>query len=198
MKQQQTAHVFGLWIFLATEMLFFGGLFAAYLVYRYLYPDAFVEAASETEIVIGSINTLLLLTSGMTTSLAVKAAGEGDHGAVSVLILATLVLGFLFLGAKGYEYVLDLHHHLWPSMPDFKLADPPTRIFWSLYWLMTGMHAVHMSIGLGTWIVLLVMVRRRSFPLVEASRIRIAGLYWGFVDMMWLIIWPLLYLVGRP
>ncbi|WAP68647.1 cytochrome c oxidase subunit 3 [Jiella pelagia] len=197
LRQQHAAADLGLWIFLATEILFFGGLFAAYLVYAVLYPDGFLEAAAETEIVIGTINTALLLTSGLAAALAVKAAGADMRRSVMVLIAVTIGLGVVFLGAKGYEYWLDLGHHLYPTSPDFPLAAPPAKLFWSLYWMMTGLHAVHILVGLGTWGVVLFQTFRRSFSLTDNSRVRIAGLYWGFVDVMWLFIWPLLYLMGR-
>lgn len=196
--QQRAAADLGLWIFIATEILFFGALFAAYLVYAVIHSDAFLRAAAETEIVIGTLNTALLLTSGLTAALAVKAASGNMRRSVILLVAATLGLAVLFLAAKGYEYWLDLDHHLYPSSPDFPLADPAAKLFWSLYWTMTGLHAVHILVGIGIWTVILMQVRARSFLIAESSRIRIAGLYWGFVDLMWLFIWPLLYLTGRP
>lgn len=197
LRQQHAAADLGLWIFLATEILFFGGLFAAYLVYALLYPAEFLEAAAETEIVIGTINTVLLLTSGLTAALAVKAAGLDMRRSVTMLVAATIGLGVVFLAAKGYEYWLDLDYHLYPTSPDFPLAAPAARLFWSLYWMMTGLHAVHILVGLGVWSVILVQTFRGTFSLTDNSRVRIAGLYWGFVDLMWLFLWPLLYLMGR-
>ncbi|MCQ0987071.1 cytochrome c oxidase subunit 3 [Jiella marina] len=197
LSQQKAAHDLGLWIFLATEILFFGGLFAAYLVYALLHPGPFFEAAAETEILIGTINTAILLTSGLTAALAVKAAGQNRHDAVLLLIGITILLGLAFLAAKGFEYWLDIHHHLYPTSPDFPLEAPAAKLFWSLYWVMTGLHAVHMTVGLGIWAVIWEMARRRNFSLSDNSRVRIAGLYWAFVDLMWLFLWPLLYLAGR-
>ena len=197
LQQQRAAHILGLWIFLVTEALFFGAMFATYFIYRLVYPEAFAAAAKETEILYGTINTVLLLTSGLCAALA-KKAGDLDMRRGALLFCgATIALGCLFLTTKAYEYYLDLAHHFWPAAAEFALTDPPARIFWSLYWLMTGVHALHMSVGIVLWIVLFEMIRRRSFPMRTASRIKIISLYWAFVDLMWLIIWPLLYLVGR-
>lgn len=197
LKQQEEANTLGLWIFLATEVLFFGGLFTAYLIYRSLYPSAFEIAAKETEVLIGTINTFILLTSSLTVALAVKTAKQGLRRATLVLIALTLLLGLGFMGAKAYEYYLDIVHHLWPAAESFKLNPPPTRIFWSLYWIMTGIHAVHVTVGMGLWVTIFTMIWRRSFPLAASSKVEITGLYWHLVDLVWIFLWPLLYLVGR-
>ncbi|WP_102959497.1 cytochrome c oxidase subunit 3 [Mangrovicella endophytica] len=196
-RQQSRANTLGLWIFLATEVLFFGALFAAYLIYRVLYPQAFETAARETEIAIGTLNTALLLTSSASVAMAVKTARLGQRRATMVLLGVTLALGLGFLAAKGFEYHSDLTKHLWPGSADFPLDPPQTRIFWALYWIMTGIHAVHVTAGLGLWAVILTMIARRSFPLESSDKVEIAGLYWHLVDLVWIFLWPILYLVGR-
>lgn len=197
--QQREAAELGMWVFLATEVLFFGGLFAAYTVGRVLYADAFAAASRHTDVLIGSVNTALLLTSSLTMALAVRAARLGRRSAVTWLLLATWLLGLMFLGLKAIEYAKDYHEHLVPAL-NFAVEgahQAQQKLFFVLYFLTTGLHAIHVTIGIGVISVLIVMNRRGRFSRAWNTPVEISGLYWHFVDIVWIFLYPLLYLVSR-
>jgi cytochrome c oxidase subunit 3 len=188
-----------MWAFLATEVLFFGGLFISYAVYRASYPHAFAEASNHLDIVLGTVNTAILIGSSLTMVLAVYSARFGTPRAQVFFLLATLALGLVFLGIKGVEYEHKFHEHLVPGA-DFQFPGTDARaaqIFFSLYFAMTGMHALHMVIGAGMLIVLAVKAGRGRFSPAYYTPIEIGGLYWHFVDIVWIFLFPLLYLLGR-
>jgi cytochrome c oxidase subunit III len=185
----------GMWVFLASEILFFGALFLSYAVYRVLNPEAFRQAAAQTEILYGTLNTVLLLTSSMTMTIALRAAGAGLRRATLLMLVATGALGVGFLLLKGVEYHDDLAQHLVPGA-SFPLSPPATQLFWMLYWIMTGVHAVHLSLGIAVVAVVTTLFWRRTTPL-QASTLAGVAIYWHFVDSIWLVLYPLLYLTGR-
>lgn len=194
--QQRTAATFGLWVFLATEVLFFGGLFMGYTVYRLLYPHAFAIASKETEWWIGATNLAILITSSFTISMGVRAGEHGRILAAEVLILITAFLGAAFLMLKGYEYYLDIMHHLVPGS-DFDLSPPATQIFWSFYWIMTALHAIHLTTAVGIMLTVWWNLHTRAFVPRHQTTLKVAGLYWHFVDIIWIFLYPTLYLIGR-
>jgi cytochrome c oxidase subunit 3 len=198
-EQQFEASALGMWAFLATEVLFFGGLFISYAVYRAYYPQAFAEASNHLDIVLGTVNTAILIGSSLTMVLAVYSARFGGRRAQVVFLLATLVLGLVFLGIKGLEYAHKFEEHLVPghdfSFPGKEAAH--AQIFFSLYFAMTGMHALHMVIGAGLLIMLAVRAGRGRFSAAYYTPVEIVGLYWHFVDIVWIFLFPLLYLLGR-
>lgn len=202
-EQQREAITLGMWLFLATEIMFFGGLFTAYAVYRSRDPLAFAEGSHHMDLVLGTLNTLLLLVSSYTVVLGVDAAQHSRRKMLSVFLLLTILLGLAFLGVKGYEYWHKYHEHHVPG-PYFELGEPhyagvePRRVemFYSLYFAMTGLHAAHMVIGVGIFGVLLVPAWWGGFSSAHYLPIEIAGLYWHFVDIVWVFLFPLLYLVG--
>jgi cytochrome c oxidase subunit 3 len=194
--RQHEALVFGLWVFLATEILFFGGIFLLYAVARLQDPAGFAAGAAKAEWPLGTINTLLLMTSSATLTVAERAARAGWRAGARAGILATLLLGFAFLGVKGYEYHGDLAEHLVPGDPRFPFAQVGAIRFWSLYWVVTLIHAAHLSIGLG-FVARLLWLDRRGRLLHRWMTTEVTTLYWHLVDMVWLLLWPLLYLVGR-
>ncbi|SER14896.1 cytochrome c oxidase subunit 3 [Faunimonas pinastri] len=196
-EQQSLSAELGMWIFLGTEILFFSGLFLGFTIYRHLYPGAFLTAARETLVSIGTTNTAVLLTSSVTVALAVKAAEQKRLRVLTWMIGLTILLGLAFMALKGYEYREDWHEHLIPGAHDFPLSPQQTQIFWSFYWIMTGIHAVHVTIGLGIWSALLVLFRIGRIDPTRSSAVSVAGLYWHFVDIVWIFLWPLLYLGGR-
>lgn len=197
MPQQQEAATLGMWTFLATEILFFGGLFLSYIVYRTVYPNAFALASHHTILLFGTVNTAILLTSSLTMALAVHAAKEGKNKAIVRLLLCTIVLGLSFLAVKGLEYHQDLDEHLWPG-PNFKSSLPPqSQIFWVLYWIMTGVHAVHVTVGVGVISFIAFQAARRKYSSEYHTPVEITGLYWHFVDIIWIFLYPLLYLINR-
>ena len=197
LPQQRQAATLGMWTFLATEVLFFGDMFMGYTIYRHTYPQAFAVASHHTELVFGTINTALLLTSGLTMALAVHAIRKDNPRHAVRFLLVTILLGLAFLGVKGLEYRIDLAEHLWPG-PHFQSGLPPqAQIFWFLYWLMTGFHSVHLMVGVGLLAVVAWMTTRGRFSAAYCTPLEIAGLYWGFVDVIWIYLYPLLYLVNR-
>ena len=197
--QQHEAATLGMWLFLATELLFFGGLFAAYMVYRVWYPETFGAASRSLDIVLGSVNTLVLITSSLTMALAVRAAATDRRRQLMVLLVVTMALGVVFLGIKGVEYYQKYVDHHIPGLGFHFEGPAPERanLFFSLYFAMTGLHALHMIVGLGVLTVMFVMAFRRKFSAAWHTPIEISGLYWHFVDIIWIFLFPLLYLVDR-
>jgi cytochrome c oxidase subunit III len=198
-EQQHAAASLGMWVFLATEVLFFGGLFAAYMIYRVWYPAAFGESSRMLDLMLGMTNTAVLITSSLTMALAVHASAGGRRNALIGFLVLTMLFGLLFLGIKGYEYWEKFVEHLVPGDGfRFPGQDPlHAEIFFSLYFALTGLHAVHMVVGLGLLATMLVMAWRGRFSQAWYTPVEITGLYWHFVDVVWIFLFPLLYLVDR-
>jgi len=198
-QQQRKASDLGMWVFLATEILFFGALFVAYTATRLHDPRAFAIASRLTNLTLGSINTAVLLTSSLTMALAVRATKLGLRGASIAFLLATAVLGVAFLGIKFTEYGLDWRDHLVPVI-DFAHAGAHAggvESFFYLYFFMTGVHSIHLIIGIVTVLVLARMATRRDFSPDYFTPVELGGLYWHLVDIVWIFLYPLLYLVAR-
>ncbi|HXT11069.1 MAG TPA: cytochrome c oxidase subunit 3 family protein [Candidatus Angelobacter sp.] len=197
MPQQKEAATLGMWAFLATEVLFFGAMFMSYIVYRTTYPQAFAEASHHTIVLFGTINTAILLTSSFTVAMAVHAARQNNIKWLFRLLAITVFFGLAFLAVKGLEYHEDLNENLWPG-PHFKSELPPqAQIFWILYWIMTGVHAVHVTVGVVLLSIMAWMTSRRKFSDAYYTPIEISALYWHFVDIIWIYLYPLLYLIHR-
>jgi cytochrome c oxidase subunit III len=218
-EQQREAGTFGMWLFLLTEIMFFGGLFFAYLLYRNWYNPAFVVASNQLNIPLGTVNTAVLITSGFAMALGVWAAEVRKKGLLVLMLLLTTLFGLIFLGVKYFEYKekWEKHHIPGKSFDISEFVNPPldpkthkpieeplspdmaqkTQIFFSLYFAMTGMHALHMIIG----IVLLGWLTWRAnngeFTEGYVAPIENFGLYWHFVDIVWIFLFPLLYLINR-
>ncbi len=199
LAQQTEATTLGMWVFLVTEVLFFGGLFATYMIYRSWYPDAFAAASHELDVTLGTINTIVLITSSLTMALAVHAAQLGQRQLLMTFLILTMILGGVFLGIKSVEYYHKFAEHHVPG-PDFQFEKEYFRhaqIFFSLYFVMTGLHALHMIIGIGIMLVMLWWSWNGTITAEYSSPIEISGLYWHFVDIVWIFLFPLLYLIGR-
>ena len=197
--QQKDASELGMWLFLVTELLFFGGLFLAYTVYRYLYSSGFAEASRHMDVRLGTINTAVLIISSLTMAMAVHSAALGRRNRLIPFLLVTMLLGATFLGIKAIEYTEHIRHHLFPG-PWFHFAGPnarPAELFFSLYFAMTGLHALHMIIGLGLLSVLVIQARKGRYTAEWHTPVEMSGLYWHFVDIVWIFLVPLLYLIGR-
>ncbi|HEY7285859.1 MAG TPA: cytochrome c oxidase subunit 3 family protein [Vicinamibacterales bacterium] len=197
LDQQREATTLGMWVFLVTEVLFFGGLFMVYTVYRSWYPDAFAAASHELDIVLGTTNTAVLITSSLTMALAVHAAQLNQRKLLTTFLVLTILLGATFLGIKSVEYYHKFVEHHIPG-PGFQFEKEYARhaqLFFSLYFLMTGLHAMHMIIGIGIMLWMLAWARRGIITAEYYSPIEISGLYWHFVDIVWIFLFPLLYLV---
>jgi cytochrome c oxidase subunit III len=199
LDQQHEAATLGMWLFLITEVLFFGGLFLAYMLYRVWYPAAWAEASRELDIVLGAFNTAVLIGSSLTMAFAVRSAQTGKQRATVVWILLTMALGLVFLIVKYFEYKEKFEHHHVPG-PNFVFEGPqagPAQIYFSLYFLMTGLHATHMIIGFFIMAVIAWMAHKKRFTPEWYTPVEISGLYWHFVDIVWIFLFPLLYLVDR-
>jgi cytochrome c oxidase subunit III len=198
--QQHEAATLGMWIFLVTEVLFFGGLFLVYSIYRSMYTNAFAAASHELNVTLGSINTAVLIGSSLTMALAVHAAQLGQRRLLMFFLIATMLLGSVFLGIKAVEYYTKFVEHHVPG-PSFQFGEREfaryAQIFFSLYFVMTGLHALHMIIGLGIMSVMLWWAWNGTITAEYFSPIEISGLYWHFVDIVWIFLFPLLYLIGR-
>jgi cytochrome c oxidase subunit 3 len=198
LEQQHQAATFGMWVFLITEVMLFGGMFTAYTAYRFFYAEGFAEGSSHMSIVLGSVNTVVLIVSSLTMALAVHAAQTGTRGKLVGFLGATLVLGLVFIGIKAVEYWQHYQEGLVPGLRftfEGALAKP-VELFFLFYFIMTGIHAVHLTIGVGVVSTLLVMARRGHFTPDAHDPIEVVGLYWHFVDMVWIFLLPLLYLFG--
>jgi cytochrome c oxidase subunit 3 len=196
MEQQFEASILGMWVFLVTEVMFFGGMFMAYIVYRNMYPLAWVEGSHELNVTLGATNTVVLICSSLTMVLAVRAAQVGSRAGQIVNLILTILLGSTFLVIKYFEYAAKFEHHLVPG-PHFRTDLPfGSQLFFSLYFCLTGVHALHMVIGIGLMLVMLVMAWRGKFTPSYYSPVEISGLYWHFVDIVWIFLFPLLYLLG--
>jgi cytochrome c oxidase subunit 3 len=197
-EQQRETATLGMWIFLATEILFFGGLFASYAVYRAWHPAAFERASAEMSIVLGSINTAVLICSSFTMAMAVHSAQEGIWKRLVIFLLATVAIGAVFLGIKFTEYYQHYQAHEAPGFW-FMTDDPdpgPYEIFFVYYFAMTGLHAVHMIIGIGLLLVLTGRSALETFGARYHNPIVITGLYWHFVDIVWVFLFAIFYLPG--
>lgn len=197
--QQHEAATLGMWIFLATEVLFFGGLFTGYTIYRSAYPAAFGEASRHLDIVLGAVNTGVLLLSSLSMAMAVQSAQLGKQRRLLGFLTSTAVLGAVFLAIKFTEYAQKFHEHL---VPGLQFAFPGAesqhaQLFFSFYFAMTGLHALHMMIGIVMIGVLMVMTLTGRFTPEYHTPIETIGLYWHFVDIVWVFLFPLLYLVNR-
>lgn len=204
-EQQREAESLGMWVFLATEVLIFGALFAGYAAYRAWYTHDFEAASGKLNILIGGINTVVLLTSSLTMALSVHAAHVGRQKALVWCLVLTAVLGTGFMAFKAIEYYTDYRDGLmppaafnpdeWRTLPE--PADPDhVRLFLVFYYVMTGLHAVHLTVGIGIMVWLIVLARRGNFGPDHYSPVEVAGLYWHFVDVVWIFLLPLLYLIG--
>jgi cytochrome c oxidase subunit 3 len=230
--QQKEAATLGMWAFLATEILFFGALFASYTIYRHRWPEGFRAGSMDLKWYLGAINTAVLLFSSFFMAMAVNAAAKGENGKIVRYLLLTIIVGTTFLGIKATEYYIEYREHLIPGS-NFSLTKPdeeqvgglvrslnklehqfarhddtapetPTQrdrsevLFMLFYFIMTAIHATHMIIGIGVMLVLIAMARRGVFSAKYHNPVEMFGLYWHFVDIVWVFLFPTLYLLRQP
>ena len=201
--QQAFAATFGMWVFLASELLFFGPLLFGYVYLRLRFPDASAHASRHTDFLLGTVNTAVLLTSSLTMALAGAAADAGQRRRAARLLLGTAGLGLLFLAIKGWEYHAEFAEHLFPGAR-FHPGDAHTEslmqgmaLFFLLYFALTGLHALHLTAGILACMLVALRLRHPPPAGVGGEAVELAGLYWHFVDVVWIFLYPLLYLVGR-
>ena len=198
MAQQLEASTFGMWVFLVTEVMFFGGMFMIYILYRVLYPEGWVLGSNHLNVALGALNTGVLICSSLTMALAVRSAQVGSKKGQVVNLILTILFGSVFLIVKYFEYAEKFEHHLVPG-PKFDMSLPlanQQQLFLSIYFMMTGIHALHMVVGIGLMLVVLVMAWRGRFSASYYTPVEVSGLYWHFVDIVWIFLFPLLYLLG--
>jgi len=197
MEQQLEASILGMWVFLVTEVMFFGGMFMAYILYRVQYPQGWVLGSNHLDVSLGALNTGVLIISSLTMALAVRSAQVGSWMGQVVNLILTMVFGSVFLVVKYFEYKEKFVHHLVPG-PNFDMTLPNAneqQLFFSIYFMMTGIHALHMVVGLVLMMVILAMAWRGKFSASYYTPVEVSGLYWHFVDIVWIFLFPLLYLV---
>lgn len=193
--RQRDAATFGMWLFLMSEMLFFGGALIAFVYTRSLDRDAFAVAARQTSLAYGGVNTALLMTSSLVATLGTRAAEAGLSRLAARLLAVAAALGVIFLVVKGFEYRDDLARHLLPGA-GFALKQPAAQVFFAFYWALTGVHAVHLLIGVGLLSRLSVQLHRGRMS-AKSAQIEAASLFWHLVDAFWIVLFPLLYVASR-
>lgn len=197
MAQQLEASILGMWVFLVTEVMFFGGMFMAYILYRNMYPDAWLAGSQELNEVLGGINTLVLICSSLSMAMAVRMAQVGNRKWLINNLVLTMVFGTAFLVVKYFEYAAKFEHHLVPGAHFDPTRDPAQQLYFSIYFMMTGIHALHMVVGLGIMGTILWMAIKNRFSPEYFAPVEVSGLYWHFVDIVWIFLFPLLYLIGK-
>jgi len=199
-EQQRDAGRLGMWLFLATEILFFGGMFTAYIVYRLLHYQSFMDGSHYLIVRYGATNTAVLICSSLTMAMAIRSAQTGkSKGNTVAWLIATMILGLTFIGIKLYfEWYRDWMEGLIPVFHWVPVAGhtPGVEQFFCFYFFMTGLHALHMVVGVGILTVLVIMTARGRFSSQYYAPLEISGLYWHFVDIVWIFLFPLLYLIG--
>jgi cytochrome c oxidase subunit 3 len=199
LEQQHEASTLGMWAFLITEIMFFGGLFTLFIVYVSAYAEAFAAGSHHLDVALGATNTAVLIGSSLTMAMAVKSAQLGKRKPLLGFLVLTMLLGCVFLGIKGIEYAHKFAEHLVPGLT-FRLDSPlaqHAQLFFSFYFAMTGLHALHMVVGVGILAWLLVHSWRGRFSPSYFWPVEVSGLYWHFVDIVWIFLFPLLYLIAR-
>jgi cytochrome c oxidase subunit 3 len=185
-----------MWLFLGTEVLLFAALFAAYAVYRFTYPLVFAEAHRHMALGLGTLNTYLLVLASVLVALSIWALRNGRRGLSTLLLVGAVCLGLGFLGVKGLEYSQHIHEGAlpgaWYRLAEF--ARPGAGIYFTLYWLLTGLHAVHVTIGVGVLCVMAARVNSGELDARYHTPLELGGMYWHLVDIVWLFLWPMLYL----
>lgn len=199
-EQQRHAANLGMWIWLATELLLFSGLFLIAIIVRVLYPSSVTAVALHLKFWIGATNTAVLICSSLAMSGAIELSRLGWRRGMVRCMLLTAALGVLFLALKGYEYYRDYAEHMVPFFgwrPYALAGDPASRLFVNDYFLITGLHAVHLTTGIGVLLGLTWMASRPSFLERHQNRVEVFGLYWHFIDLIWISVFPILYLLNR-
>ena len=195
LQQQEHAARLGMWLFLATELLLFGGLFLLYSVYRSIHPQEFHGAATGLSIFAGAMNTVILLTSSLTIALSISALQKGDKRFSLLFQALTILLGTSFLVSKYFEWGAKIHHGIYPDGPELLLRSQGETLFYGLYYVMTGLHGLHVVAGLVLLSLMLIFTVRGRVNSRDFVRLENSGLYWHLVDVIWIYLFPLFYLI---
>jgi len=185
----------GMWLFLFTELLLFGGMFIAFAVYFYQYPEAFKLGSGSLNVVVGAVNTISLLASSLTVVLAITAIQRGNKNFALINIFMTIAMAFAFLVNKYFEWSAKIHHGIYPNSPTVLEMEPGKIIYYGLYYMMTGVHALHIIIGIVVLTVVFFMIKSDKINKDDFNILENSGLYWHLVDLIWIFLFPLFYLI---
>ncbi|RLD37500.1 MAG: cytochrome c oxidase subunit 3 family protein [Bacteroidetes bacterium] len=185
----------GMWLFLYTELLLFGGLFLVYMVYRFLNQEAFLEASYELNVWMGTVNTIILLTSSLTIAMSITALQKGDKKLSVILLWLTIAAALAFLVIKYFEWSAKFEHGLFPGMEHYDALPVGERLYFYLYFFMTGLHALHVIVGAVFILVVVKKINNGSVNQKRYSLLENSGLYWHLVDLVWIYLFPLFYLI---
>ncbi len=185
----------GMWLFILSELILFGGMFILYAVHRYKNPSEFHHASGELDVILGTLNTIILLTSSLSVAVSITAIQKGERRLPIYLLMVTMALGLLFLVNKGFEWTTKIGHGIYPNSPTL-LARPKGEIlFFGLYYVMTGLHGLHVLVGVCVLFVMLVLILKGKLNQMRFTPLENAGLYWHLVDIIWIFLYPLFYLI---
>jgi cytochrome c oxidase subunit 3 len=194
-QRDYTGAKLGMWLFLLSEILLFGGMFVLYSVYRYKNPADFHHASEELDVILGTLNTLILLTSSLTMAVSISAIQKGRRKLSAFLLVATMVFGLLFLVNKGFEWTAKIDHGIYPNSPTLLTRMKGEILFFGLYYVMTGLHGLHVLVGVGVLSVMLILLLKEKINQNHFTALENSGLYWHLVDIIWIFLYPLFYLI---
>jgi len=193
--RDDTGAKLGMWLFILSELLLFGGMFILYSIYRYKNPVDFHHASRELDVILGTLNTLILLTSSLTMALSISAIQKGNRKLSTYLLIATIFFGLLFLLNKGIEWSTKMNHGIYPSSPILLERPKGELLFFGLYYVMTGLHGLHVLVGVAVLSVMLNFLLRDKISQTHFVPLENSGLYWHLVDIIWIFLFPLFYLI---
>jgi cytochrome c oxidase subunit III len=195
-QRDATGARLGMWLFILSELLLFGGMFILYSAYRYKNPVDFHHASRELEVILGTFNTILLLTSSLSMAASVSAIQRGQRKLSMVLLMATMALGLLFLVNKGFEWGAKIEHGIYPNSPTLLARAKGEILFFGLYYVMTGLHGLHVLVGVCVLCGMLMLISKDKINQMRFVPLENAGLYWHLVDIIWIFLYPLFYLIS--
>ena len=185
----------GMWLFILSELVLFGGMFILYSAYRYKNPVDFHHASRELEVLLGTLNTVILLTSSLSIAASITAIQKGKRKLSIYLLIATVALGLFFLVNKGFEWGNKIEHGIYPNSPALLSRAKGEILFYGLYYVMTGLHGLHVRVGIGIFLVMLIFIMKDRFNQAHLASFENSGLYWHLVDIIWIFLYPLFYLI---
>jgi len=193
--KEHTSAKLGMWLFILSELLLFGGMFILYSAYRYKNPVDFHHASRELEVLLGTLNTIILLTSSLSMAASISALQRGQRQLSMVLLVVTMALGLLFLVDKGFEWGTKIEHGIYPNSPTLLARANGEILFYGLYYVMTGLHGLHVLVGVCVLFGMLVLIAKDRINQMRFVPLENAGLYWHLVDIIWIFLYPLFYLI---
>ena len=193
--RDDTGAKLGMWLFILSELLLFGGMFILYCIYRYKNPVDFHHASGELEVILGTLNTIILLTSSLTVAASIAAIQRGQRKLSMILLMATMAFGLLFLVNKGFEWGNKINHGIYPNSPTLLSRAKGEILFFGLYYVMTGLHGLHVLVGVCVLSVMLILIAKEKINRERFIPMENSGLYWHLVDIIWIFLFPLFYLI---